>query len=354
MGFTAEGPKDTAEANVTARLYNSNPVRRDMPQIIEAIRRVLGIEEQNGPVKKVNGSKSTKESLPSKKETTPRAPLDLAPSDDNDLGDYGKDTDFEGFSDAAMQEGSGSDEDEEGGESEGGAGTEDEDVLVSRFASRLAPGSDEDSEGDSEGLETALNGRSAMSITPSLSPSISGSASDVESSASSSETSPPLRAPAKTAKPITSTTYIPSLMGGYISGSDVDEPIEDMKERKNRRGQRARQAIAEKKFGDKAKHLQRQSQSRDHGWDMKRGARDGDDRGKRGRGRGGRGGSLQRGNGRPTNGGMMTGANTDPIGPRKSEMKKPNQPLHPSWEAAKRAKEQKASGTFQGKKISFD
>jgi hypothetical protein len=53
-------------------------------------------------------------------------------------------------------------------------------------------------------------------------------------------------------------------------------------------------------------------------------------------------------------------ANAQPLGPRKGEVKEPKKrddtgPLHPSWEAAKRAKEKKAVPVvFSGKKISFD
>ncbi|POY73749.1 hypothetical protein BMF94_3287 [Rhodotorula taiwanensis] len=80
---------------------------------------------------------------------------------------------------------------------------------------------------------------------------------------------PPASKKAKTAapsKPITSSSFLPSLAAGYISYSDSDgeearwikdgERKEQQGEkRKNRRGQRARQAIWEKKFGSAAAHV---------------------------------------------------------------------------------------------------
>ncbi|BGP15401.1 hypothetical protein JCM10213_005099 [Rhodosporidiobolus nylandii] len=69
----------------------------------------------------------------------------------------------------------------------------------------------------------------------------------------------------KPGKPITSSSFLPSLAAGYISYSDSDgedakwvrdAEREDKKgARKNRRGQRARQAIWEKKFGSAANHI---------------------------------------------------------------------------------------------------
>ncbi|GAA5933620.1 hypothetical protein JCM3775_003754 [Rhodotorula graminis] len=72
-------------------------------------------------------------------------------------------------------------------------------------------------------------------------------------------------------KPITSSSFLPSLNAGYVSYSDSDgedakwvkdAEREDRKEaggRKNRRGQRARQAIWEKKYGTAANHVVKQT-----------------------------------------------------------------------------------------------
>ncbi|PNP37394.1 hypothetical protein TGAMA5MH_10693 [Trichoderma gamsii] len=164
------------------------------------------------------------------------------------------------------------------------------------------------------------------------------------------------KAALKTARPGDS-TFLPTLMGGYISGSesasDIDAPP------KKRRGQRARQAIWEKKYGAKAKHLQKQAASggRDSGWDMKRGAVGPEDQGRKpwkkgGRalaGAGDRGGYSQ---------GRERGANAHqesrPAPPPKPVKKDNEGPLHPSWEARKKAKEQQKGAAFAGSKIVFD
>ena len=49
-----------------------------------------------------------------------------------------------------------------------------------------------------------------------------------------------------------------------------------------------------------------------------------------------------------------TGANSDPVKLRKSKSKEISGSLHPSWEAAKKAKEQKTTAPFQGKKVVFE
>ncbi|KAK8084916.1 hypothetical protein PG997_006187 [Apiospora hydei] len=97
-----------------------------------------------------------------------------------------------------------------------------------------------------------------------------------ESDASSEAVSPPpKKARATKAAPSRpgDSTFLPSLMGGYISGSESDASDVDVAPaRNNRRGQRARQAIWEKKFKQEAKHLNKPKDSRDDGWDAKRGA----------------------------------------------------------------------------------
>ena len=159
----------------------------------------------------------------------------------------------------------------------------------------------------------------------------------------------------RSVKPLTKTSFLPSLsMGGYYSGSESDEgeTFDDagaatLQVRKNRRGQRARQQIAEKKFGQRAKHLQgrRETSERDSGWDAKRGA------------------IAQRSERR----GYAARDRTD-VSRSKSQFdrkKLPERPetkkrddqgsLHPSWEAAKKRKMQgQGQAQFSGKKITFD
>jgi hypothetical protein len=144
----------------------------------------------------------------------------------------------------------------------------------------------------------------------------------ISDSNSRSRSESPEKSKAATTK---KTSFIPSLtMGGYISGSGSDVEEVDIAPKKNRRGQRERQQIWEKKYGRNAKHLQQQRRRASPEYSL-----------------GGTGGAAQ--------------------SKRKDELKNDARgkdgsgPLHPSWEAAKKAKEAKQKPVeFQGKKITFD
>ena len=161
---------------------------------------------------------------------------------------------------------------------------------------------------------------------------------------------------AKPAVPVKATTFLPSLtLGGYYSNSDSatsdsESAGRNLKPRKNRMGQQARRQLWEKKFGAKAHHVKKQD--RDQGWDARRGAQGGDKRGLKDRGRGGRSGGRKKKSHHALGKGP-TGANSDPVGKRPAK-KEADSPLHPSWEAAKRMKEDKKSVAFEGKKTVFD
>ncbi|KAK6404154.1 bud site selection protein 22, partial [Oleoguttula sp. CCFEE 5521] len=174
-----------------------------------------------------------------------------------------------------------------------------------------------------------------------------------EVSISRSPSPEPQKAAKAAAKPKAS-SFVPSLsLGGYISGSgsDPESDIDVEPAPKNRRGQRARQKIWEQKFGAGAKHVVKSQNDPNKGWDPKRGATDGAiGRGpSRGRGRGGAAGGRPAG-GRPFPHGKDVGRPTAP--PKKH--KDDDGPLHPSWQAAKLAKEKKSAPiAFTGKKITF-
>ncbi|KAL2119850.1 hypothetical protein VTJ04DRAFT_6811 [Mycothermus thermophilus] len=207
--------------------------------------------------------------------------------------------------------------------------------------------------------------------------------SDNDSSSSGSR-SPPAKRPAtskqkeKRSGKAESVWALPALMTGYISGSESASEIDEAPVRKNRRGQRARQAIWEKKYGDKARHLQKQKNARDEGWDLKRGAVDPGakpwkkgirnpllDKGKKDKDAAADGGDSGQKGGNPkgrTNGpashaGKSTSKDSKPSQgppPKKPQRARDDTgPLHPSWEAKRKAKEQ-LTAPFQGKKITFD
>ena len=230
--------------------------------------------------------------------------------------------------------------------------------------------SDFDSDSDADSDSTEWNGFSDIASVHSP-PNSDGESSSASSSSAASRSPPPKKQKNKTKQPeqpatMTGTTFLPSLMGGYISGSD--EEASDLEiapqTHKNRRGQRARQAIWEKRFKDQAKHLKKQQQQnkqRDSGWDPKRGAVEGD--GSRKPWKQGIRNPLSGNSGNAGEQGSMAGGQhqqssyptketAPPPPPRKRD---DTGPLHPSWEAKRKAKEaQRASAPFQGKKIVFD
>ncbi|KAJ5727389.1 hypothetical protein N7493_005209 [Penicillium malachiteum] len=319
-----EGPKSTAESNILARLFKSTPVKNVLPTMLAEIRTLLGIEDipagkQDKTSAKKDGSKKEKAEKPvrQKKEVS--------------------------------VSGSESEGEEVQGEEMDVSGDESGDEDFSQFDSRLAPDSDAEESDDEDDEEN--DGRAFDDVSDSVS-----SLPSPEFSGEESESSPPpkkTKASKASSAPAQSTTFLPSLMmGGYWSGSeseatDVEETVAPPK-RKNRMGQQARRALWEKKYGDKANHVQAeqlsQKYNRDNGWDTKRGATGGPGRDKRGA----RGGDS----GRPLNRAERRRAGIPSTGQHKQPPKDEG-PLHPSWEAKKKLKEQ-ATATFSGKKVTFD
>ncbi|KAJ9640534.1 hypothetical protein H2199_006073 [Coniosporium tulheliwenetii] len=301
----SKAPPDTSTANVTARLYNANPVKEAMGDILSDIRNALGVEQAGKPVEKML-------QRPAKEEV------------ENAYSDEFSDPDSEDFA-----------------------------HLDARVAGSSAEGSDEDSE--EVPVRSGLLRGSARGYDPADDLSLSPSAFSSSSQSPESESKASVSKAAANANKIS--TFLPSLtMGGYWSGSESlpsDEEV-DVAPRKNRRGQRARQQLWEKKFGGKAKHLQKQdttgNNNRHHGWDPKRGAQgEGDKRfGQRRTGEHSTPGTKRR------RGGDATPANGAELVPSRQVKGDDQGPLHPSWEAAKQRKEQRATAPFQGKKVVFD
>ncbi|KAL1890388.1 hypothetical protein Cpir12675_005402 [Ceratocystis pirilliformis] len=146
-------------------------------------------------------------------------------------------------------------------------------------------------------------------------------------------------------KATSNSTFLPSLMGGYVSGSESEASDLDIAPaRKNRLGQRQRQAIWEKRYGEKAKHRQAEDKkpasTKEASWDAKRGAVfDG---------------------GKPWKKGIDPFAAADAAAkankPKKVENGNGGEGgLHPSWEARKKTQQKiKIGGPPTAKKITFD
>jgi BUD22 len=348
-----KGPKNDAEANVVGRLMNSNPVKECLPRTIESIFGVLGIENNGlaSKTEKLNDKKApTNGTLGSSEAQTNQ--LTRAEDDEWSGSESGSDIDVpmdDGDLEDSMDDPSPVDFEESHHNKASAGGTD-----FSGFSDRIADSSEDKSEEDDSDKEVAAkkglssHERSRRHPVPETSHTFTVGSPSPSPSPSES----PKRQKKKTATrpPPSSTASLPALtMGGYYSGSESASDIEDdrTKVRKNRRGQRERQKIAEAKFGAAAKHLAKQDGNRNAGWDPKRGATDGKANSK---------GRMRFG--KLTNTKGPTGANGDVLGSRKREIVKDG-PMHPSWEAARKRKEQSSKiainpASGMGKKITFD
>jgi hypothetical protein len=279
--------------NVTSSLYNRKQVRDVHGKCVSMLSAALGVAE-----KRPDAFKASVDRKP-QSEDEPSEPSEIGEQDDGNSEDGNLDdelpSDVEGSIDEEMAE-----------------------AALAKFDARLATPSDKD--------ESDINSEEENLDTPRVS-----KRKDKASATSGS---------------LPKTTFLPTLMGGYISGSESASDIDDAPPRKNRRGQRARQKIWEKRYGESAKHVQKVS--RDAGWDPKRGAVDPSSQKK-----------LQHKEGRKSRAAFAPNQKhkTEPADRRKEILvtgrAKDDGPLHPSWEAAKKAKE-KPTPAYQGKKIVFD
>ncbi|KAL5604363.1 hypothetical protein BROUX41_002335 [Berkeleyomyces rouxiae] len=276
--------------------------------------------------------------------------MDAISGDDDD--EEGEDLEeFSGFSDDESGEESNEDEDVQG---EGDIDSDAQEAAISKMDALLG-GSDSSDESDSPRKAHSAASRKASAktirvrdISVSLSPegsSESESESEDNTLRSKATLKSQAKAKAKGAKSTADSTFLPSLMGGYVSGSESEASDLDIAPaRKNRLGQRQRQAIWEKRFGDKAKHRQadaKKQSGKDASWDAKRGA--------------------------VFDGGKPWKKGVDPFTKTEAKSDKPKKiengnggtgALHPSWEARKKAQEQKQkikiNGAPAAKKITFD
>ena len=343
-----KSPASVAESNVLGRLFKSNSVSEMLPEIMKGIRDVVGADKPANSVIKVEGSEN--------------AQTAREEGDGDDL--------FEGFSDAID------------------AGYEDRQIngsdMEAAYEDRLA----ESSNGEDSQVDEGLDPMQVTSDEDDDSEDLLGDDVDEEEYNEDDELlvqQKPSTKQKTDAKPLTTTSFLPSLMhGGYYSGSDSEEAGADYdpdKEfsgpapvRKNRRGQRERQAIAEKKFGRRAKHLVKANgaegvhgdrqrlisatTSKNDGWDARKGAvetnqprpvkRPKDVKKAPNR--------FERRHGHAKE---INGSAPRPIKPidKPRPVKQHTEKLHPSWEAARKKKLQNAGlgeTAFAGKKITFD
>ncbi|KAG0645765.1 bud22 [Hyphodiscus hymeniophilus] len=353
-----EGTEEEIKAlhNVTSGMWNMKPVKEIMEKIMSGMYIALGIPapvgKSKGRVRKESDKKASKSVVVGVSRRAEEEEVeDLETSVKDGLGEPS----WEGFE---------SEDEIEGSDADGGAkigdGDEEGDLdeeTLSRYDALIGSSSDEESFDESNyDIKRPSQHSTQLALSLSPSPSLSEAQSQSLSPSPPPEKAPktskikiPKAPPAKTG----GSTFLPTLMGGYWSGSESSaSDLEDAAPqiRKNRPGQMARRAIWEKKFGERANHIKqghgavagKRGAGKDDGWDAKRGAKDS-------------GGDRSRGRGRQRDFRLSTGDNTIALEPRKAGARKDDAgTLHPSWQAAKKAKEAKNTATFQGKKVTFD
>jgi hypothetical protein len=326
--------------NVTARLYKVPGVRKVIDAVVEDLKEILWIA--SGPQKRTKEEAVDEKEGPLKKTKKQREEPDGMVVDEDGGSDADTEDDFTQF-DARIAAPSSADEDSDESLSE--AQRPPSMIDSDREIEILSD------ESDAEMAEASDRAKPRNIHFPAGEDDSVSHTGASEASESDDEPLPPQKTKAKERVPAekaTKSTFLPSLShAAYISGSDSEASDLDIDNapKKNRRGQRARQKIWEKKYGEEAKHVSKGD--RNKGWDPKRGAVS-DDRNRRG-GRGDRRGGAQTGYGPQISGGNMT-----ELGSKKMKKRDDAGTLHPSWAAAKAAKEKKVNMQPQGKKITFD
>ncbi|KAJ6261200.1 hypothetical protein Dda_3868 [Drechslerella dactyloides] len=304
-------------ANVCARLLNANPVRDAVKEIVQSLERLLNVD---GDIE--IGDIPAKEAYETKEEGD--QVLSKALVHGKDSGDAGLESQPEAASESESEDMEILDNDDEvvhpsmlknlaarylSRKKVGSSASEDEGEEP-ELRGRIAWSSDENDENDEDDEddgshddpEPYLRGRS-MSITPipedklreleiaeksaydeldissSDSSDMSGDDDDDNDDDDDDEASPPPRKTPTAAivtGPIKSSSFLPTLNTGYFSGSDSEASSSsttrtkkakkgppEKKLRKNRMGQQARRALAEKKFGTSANHIKKEREEKE-------------------------------------------------------------------------------------------
>ncbi|SCW04511.1 LAFE_0H15148g1_1 [Lachancea fermentati] len=217
----------------------------------------------------------------------------------------------------------------------------DEDAILKAYEGMLVASDDEAAEEESFMLNPNINYNEVTDEEP--------SAEDSEpSEASSDEEEEQPRKRQKKEKESKKKVVLPELISGYYSGGSEDELSEDevakkqisnQPKRKNRRGQRARQKIWEKKYGKNAKHIQKQLEK-----DKEEKQQRQIEYEERVAKRAAKAKALEE---------TAQHHREKAVSNNRTSEKPEDKPMHPSWEAKKLAEEKLKNVKFQGKKIVF-
>ncbi len=334
-----------AVSNVTARLYNTKPVKEAMSRIIGSIYAIFGIRSPSITTESNNIERGT----PRLKIKDRARPSEHDIDEDVDGQDIQSSDTYPRLLEVSTDCATLDPDTNYRSDLESDDAHESDD-MHDRLSGTY---SDEESNGDVDKISKTRELNSFLGA-----PEQQDDVSSVVSQPSQS-LSPPLMPQKSTKKAQQSSskpgsTFLPTLMGGYWSGSESATDEEDtLTPKKNRPGQQARRALWEKKFGAKANHLKGQpsGKSRDKDWDPRRGARSAEESRfmrSRAASRGSKAFTQTRG--------QSSGENAVAVKPRARGMGKQDDagPLHPSWEAAKKAKEAHKTASFQGNKVVFE
>ncbi|UPX20382.1 uncharacterized protein EKO05_0010615 [Ascochyta rabiei] len=344
-----KGDNNAARLNVLARLYKVVAVKKEVDALIDDLKEIVGSEAS--AMKTEGVGKAQVREKEKKRKVGEKADVDMLDISDED-GVAAK-----LFSARIAAPSSGD-------ESDGDLSDDERPPSIGDSDSEHDPDADLEVASDSseaESFDGFSNSNSDIPANRSIAPpsDLSGSESAPESETSVSITTERNPKIPKIASKPTASEFLPALNhAAYFSGDESASSL-DEKPRKNRRGQRARQKIAEAKYGKAAKHVEKNE--RKQGWDAKRGAVSNEAaRGSNRKDRRAAEKGLKAKGGR---GPIISGENAAPLGqkrtaaaPKKDDLGT----LHPSWAAAKAAKESKKLkidlGGVKGasKKITFD
>ncbi|GJN89504.1 hypothetical protein Rhopal_002491-T1 [Rhodotorula paludigena] len=363
---TAEVDPQSAEGKARNRVLANKAIGEAWDEVSRAVRKRLGEEvEQPG---KDKGKGKEKEKKPPK--GIRMDPGRQAAIEQAFLGGGAEEAE-EGGEESSADEGpaEGFSDDEAG---EGGS-EEDEDEAIQRELAALDEGAGSEGEWSDSDDEGAASDAASDSSFPTGGANAAAKTSKRRQPSLSPSPTPAKKAkPAAPSKPITSSSFLPSLAAGYVSYSDSDgedarwvkdaEREDKKSQRKNRRGQRARQAIWEKKFGSAANHVVKAAGGKPVPL-----AKMKEQKAQRA--------ARKAGSGPPATAAASSAGPAEPRGRtfqqpqsdggwKKRDEKKPAgggdgaaaEKMHPSWEAKRKAAEMQKLGAVapQGKKITFD
>ncbi|EAU85862.2 hypothetical protein CC1G_12320 [Coprinopsis cinerea okayama7 len=342
-------PASTPLGKVQSRLLSSKHLSSQISISIDGLKVILDPEyaPQQKKQRTTSAEPPNAASIASSKRTRTQRHSKEGSLQAADVGSESEDSE-----DDDLRDEEGADDESEDGDGadgwESGSISGDED-YVGRLAPSSPVGSDEENSGSEQDDDDDSDPESDEDTKPMKKANAGGSTSSKTPKVASGASSKPAK--------INESTFLPSLQVAYISGSDdSDAEAEVAEPRKNRRGQRARRAIWEKKYGRNANHKKAEAKAAPTTAVKQNPEGRSFAHPKQPRGGVRRGPLVSGPNSAAIQGKQRAFGQKPPTGAAapSTNSNPSNKPLHPSWEAKKKLKE-KQSGIVpsQGKKIKF-